>query len=88
MDAYKHPAQTIPRVKEHHWDWLQAIKNGKKAGSDFSYGGPLTEIALLGVVAVKMPGTKLEWDSQKTQFRNCADANQWINPPYRQGWSL
>jgi predicted dehydrogenase len=88
MDAYKRPAQTIPRVKEHHWDWLQAIKNGKKSGSDFSYGGPLTEIALLGVIAIKMPGTKLEWDAQKMQFRNCADANQWINPPYRQGWSL
>jgi predicted dehydrogenase len=88
MDAYKHPAQTIPRVKEHHWDWLQAIKNGKKAGSDFSYGGPLTEIALLGVIAIKMAGTKLAWDAQKMQFRNCADANQWINPPYRQGWSL
>jgi predicted dehydrogenase len=88
MDAYKHPAQKIPRVKEHHWDWLQAIKNGKKAGSDFSYGGPLTEIALLGVIAIKMPGTKLEWDAQKMQFRNCADANQWINPPYRQGWNL
>jgi predicted dehydrogenase len=88
MDAYKRPAQTIPRVKEHHWDWLQAIKNGKKSGSDFSYGGPLTEIALLGVIAIKMPRTKLEWDAQKTQFRNCAEANEWINPPYRQGWAL
>jgi predicted dehydrogenase len=88
MDAYKRPAQTIPRVKEHHWDWLQAIKNGKKSGSDFSYGGPLTEIALLGVIAIKMPGTKLEWDAQKVQFRNSAEANQWINPPYRQRWTL
>src|SRR6185503_1519902 len=47
MDAYKRPEKTIPRVKEHRWDWLQAIKNSTKAGSDFSYGGPLTEIALL-----------------------------------------
>lgn len=88
MDAYKRPAQTIPRVKEHHWDWLQAIKNGKKSGSDFSYGGPLTEIALLGVIAIKMPGTKLEWDAQQMQFRNCTEANEWINPSYRQGWTL
>lgn len=88
MLAYKKPAQTIPRVKEHHWEWVQAIRTGKKAGSDFSYGGPLTEIALLGVIALKMGGTKLEWDSRKTRFKNCPEANQHINPPYRAGWKL
>lgn len=88
MTAYQKPPQTIPRVKEHHWDWLQAIKNGKKSGSDFSYGGPLTEIALLGVIALKVAGTKLEWDSGKTRFKNCPEANQYINPSYRAGWKL
>jgi predicted dehydrogenase len=87
-DAYKRPPKTIPRVKEHHLDWLQAIRNGTKAGSDFSYGGPLTEIALLGVIAIKMAGTKLEWDSSRLRFKNCPEANQFINPPYRKGWSL
>ncbi len=88
MDAYKRPAKTIPRVREHHWDWLQAIKNGTKAGSDFSYGGPLTEIALLGVIAIKLAGTKLEWDAKQMRFTNSREANQFINPPYRSGWSL
>ncbi|HWH71810.1 MAG TPA: hypothetical protein VNT26_20780, partial [Candidatus Sulfotelmatobacter sp.] len=88
MDAYKKPAKTIPRVKEHHWDWLQAIRNGRKAGSDFSYGGPLTEIALLGVIAIRLPNTKLEWDARSTTFRNCSEANQLINPAYRAGWKL
>jgi predicted dehydrogenase len=87
-DAYKRPPKTIPRVKEHHLDWLQAIRNGTKAGSDFSYGGPLTEIALLGVIAIKMAGTKLEWDAQRMRFKNSSEANQFINPPYRKGWSL
>lgn len=88
MDAYKKPAKTIPRVKEHHWDWLQAIKHGTRSGSDFSYGGPLTEIALLGVIATKLPGTKLEWDAPAAQFTNCSQANDFINPAYRAGWSL
>jgi len=88
MTAYKKPAQTIPRVKGHHWDWLEAIKTGRKAGSDFSYGGPLTEIALLGVIAIKVAGTKLEWDPQRTRFKNCTEANQYLNPPYRTGWKL
>ena len=88
MKAYKLPEKTIPRVKEHHDDWIRAIREGRKAGSDFSYGGPLTEIAMLGVIALKMPGTKLEWDAQAMQFTNCPAANPFVNPPYRQGWTL
>ena len=56
--------------------------------SDFSYGGPLTEIALLGVIAIKMAGTKLEWDAANMRFTNSAEANQYVNPPYRDGWGL
>ena len=88
MKEYPKPAPTIPRVKEHHQDWLQAIRNGTKAGSDFSYGGPLTELAMLGVIALKVPGTKLEWDAAKMRFKNNKEANQFINPPYRKGWKL
>ncbi len=88
MDAYQRPAKTIPRVREHHWDWLQAIRNGTKSGSDFSYGGPLTEVALLGVIAIKLAGTRLEWDTKAARFKNAPEANQFLNPAYRKGWSL
>jgi len=88
MRAYKRPEQKIPRVKEHHDDWLRAIREGGKAGSDFSYGGPLTEIAMLGVIALKVPGTKLEWDAANMRFTNCDEANQHVAPPYRKGWTL
>jgi predicted dehydrogenase len=88
MDAYRRPAKTIPRAKEHHQDWLQAIRNGTKAGSDFSYGGPLTELAMLGVIAIKMAGTKLEWDAPNMRFTNSSEANRLVNPAYRSGWSL
>ncbi|MCC6232017.1 MAG: Gfo/Idh/MocA family oxidoreductase [Verrucomicrobiales bacterium] len=88
MDAFQKPARTLPRVKEHHWDWIQAIRKGGRAGSDFSYGGPLTELAMLGVIAIKFPGQKLEWDSAAMAFRNSKEATAWVNPPYRAGWSL
>lgn len=88
MKEYKLPSQTLPRVKGHHYDWLQAIKNGTQAGSNFDYGGPLTEIAQLGIIATKMLGQKLEWDSKNMRFTNCDAANQLINPPYREGWTL
>ena len=88
MKAYKQPDKTIPRAKNHRQDWLDAIRKGRKAGSDFSYGGPLTEIAMVGVIALKMPGVKLEWDAKTMRFPNCPEANQYVNPPYRAGWTL
>jgi len=89
MRAYKLPEKKLPRGLEHHRDWLDAIRGGTKAGSDFTlYGGPLTELAMLGVIAIKLAGTKLEWDAQNMRFTNCDEANQHVNPPYRHGWTL
>ena len=88
MKEYKTPDKSIPRVKEHHHDWLEAIRNGTQAGSDFSYGGPLTELAMLGVIAIKLPGTKLAWDAPAMRFTNCEEANPLVNPAYRAGWTL
>jgi predicted dehydrogenase len=88
MQAYKRPEPTIPRVPGHHQDWLQAIREGRQAGSNFDYGGSLAELGLLGVIAIKFPGTRLDWDAEQTRFTNCDEANQYVHPPYRQGWSL
>ena len=88
MKAYKLPDKTIPRAKEHHQDWLDAIRTGRKSGSDFSYGGPLSEIAMLGVIALKMLGRKLEWDAPAMKFTNCPEANPYVTPAYRAGWTL
>ncbi|UCE48510.1 MAG: hypothetical protein JSW47_23325, partial [Phycisphaerales bacterium] len=88
MKEYRRPEPTIPRVRGHHQDWLNAIKTGGKAGSNFDYGGPLTEIARLGIIAVQRLGEKLEWDSENMRFTNCAEANKLINPPSRKGWEL
>jgi len=35
---YKAPEKTIPRVRGHHEDWIEAIKTGRKAGRDFAAG--------------------------------------------------
>ena len=88
MRAYQRPEPSIPRVKGHHDDWLNAVKNGKQAGSNFDYGGPLTELAMLGIIAVKRLGEKLEWDGSNARFTNSAEANQHIIPAFRDGWVL
>ena len=82
------PAEKIPRVKSHAWDWLEAIRTGRQAGSNFDYGGPLTEVALLGAIAIRFPGQTLQWDAKATRFTNYDAANAYVNPPYRDGWTL
>ena len=82
------PEQTIPRVANHFSDWLEAVRNGRQAGSNFDYGGPLTELGLLGAIAIRFPTQTLEWDATAMQFTNFSEANNWINPPYRTGWTL
>ena len=68
--------------------WADAIRNGRKAGSNFGYGGPLTQVALLGLIALRFPGQTLKWDDQKMRFTNNDAANAYINPAYRAGWKL
>ena len=53
MNEYVKPEKTIPRVRtSHEGDWIRACKDGKQASSNFDYGGPLTEMALLGMIAI------------------------------------
>ena len=82
------PEEKIPRVKGHAWDWLEAIRSGRQAGSNFGYGAPLTQAALLGAIAVRFPGQTLQWDDAAARFTNHDEANAYVNPPYRDGWSL
>ncbi len=88
MEDFTPPDPSIPRVEgTHEDDWLRAIKEGHKAGADFSYSGPLTEVCQLGNIAKRM-GTKLEWDPETMQFPNLPEANQYVRREYREGWTL
>ena len=92
MQAYVKggPAKkTIKRVPGHHQDWINACKGGDPASSNFDYGGPLTEMVLLGVIAMRNSGTKLLWDDARMEFTNTKTiANDLAKPQYHNGWTL
>jgi predicted dehydrogenase len=88
MKAYKQPAEKIRRVRGHHEDWLDSIRDGKQAGSNFDYGGALTELGLLGMIAIRFAGTTLEYDGKKGRITNNAKANALVTPKFRKGWTL
>jgi predicted dehydrogenase len=91
MDQYSGknaPPQKIPRIKNHAWDFLDAIRSGRPAGSNFDYGGPLTQCALLGAIAIHFPGELLKWDDAKMRITNHEAANAMVHPAYRKGWKI
>ncbi|MHC4230319.1 MAG: gfo/Idh/MocA family oxidoreductase, partial [Planctomycetota bacterium] len=88
MKAYKTPEKTIPRVDDsHEQDWVRACKTGEKAGADFEYSGPLTEVCLLGNVARRVDA-RIEWDAANMKVTNLPEANKYVRTQYREGWSL
>ena len=89
MKNYKKPEKTIPRVNtSHEGDWIRACKDGNPASSSFDYGGPLTEMALLGMIAIRLKDQRLKWDSKNLKFTNNEEANRLLHKEYRKGWSL
>ena len=59
--AFPPPAKTLPRVKKsgvpgvdiHPADFLRACKEGYQPASTFDYAGPLSEMVLLGCLAIR-----------------------------------
>jgi predicted dehydrogenase len=85
------PAKTLPRSPKPgnpQQEWTLAIKEGKEFPfmSRFDYSVPLTELCLLGALAMRA-GTPIEWDSEKLKVKNNPDANRFIKRnAYRKGW--
>jgi predicted dehydrogenase len=85
--AYKKPPKTLPRSKGHHRDWLDACKGGQPASSNFQYGARLTELVLLGVLALRL-GKRIAWDAVNLKVPGVAEADAIIDEPRRKGWEI
>ncbi len=86
MESYTPPKPSIAPSIGHYKEWIEACKGGEPAPCNFDWGGPLTEIVLLGNVAVQT-GKQLLWDAKKGEFLD-AEANEYLHYDYREGWSL
>jgi len=86
--ATPRPEKTIPRSpKGHHGDFLEAARGGPPASSNFDYSGPLTEIVLLGNLAIRL-GRKIEYDVVAMKAKDYPEADAIIRRPPRPGWYL
>jgi predicted dehydrogenase len=91
---YKPPEPTLPRSIGHYKEWIEAARGGKPGGSNLDWAGPLTEVVLLGNVALrvqlrdKLTRGKLLWDPAGFRFTNVPEANEFLGREYRKGWTL
>lgn len=92
--AYGTPPKKLARSPGHYQEWINACKQGAPAGSNFDWAGPLTEVVLLGNVALRlqmreeMTTRKLLWDGPALKFTNSTAANQFLKRDYRDGWTI
>ena len=103
LQDVKFPAPTRPLVEGdtagHQQQWVKACKAGygTYTSSSFAEAGPLTEIVLMGNLAVrsylhrengKFTGRKkLLWDGQNMKITNFDPANAFVKRQYREGWT-
>ena len=79
------PKKTIPRVPggQPQGEWLRAIKGGPKPAGNFDYSGPFTETVVMGNLAVRIAGTKVEWDGPNMKCTNSKKADALVRKEYR-----
>ncbi len=94
---FQRPPKTLPRTIGHYQEWTRGCKTGERTNCPMEFGSRMTELALLGTMAIrKIPAevrngwdaAVLEWDAEAMRITNDPEANEWVNPPYRAGWSV
>ena len=92
MDTFAQPEKWLRRVEHEHglkWidgaheqDWIRACKespeNRLEPTSNFNYSGPLNEMVVMGVTAVRLQDLHraLEWDGINMRFTNISDNDE------------
>lgn len=94
-EACKAVPQTIPRNEGPGGDdqrqkeeWFRMMKGGPPAYSNFDIAAYLTEIILLGCVALRYGvGQRIDWDGPNAKAKN-ADVSHLTKRQYRKGWAI
>ena len=96
MEAAQKVPKTYPRIEKnergeakHRMNWALAAKGQGKPTSPFEYAASLTEVFLLGIVALRTgQGKRIYYDGEAGRITNPTDANQYLQREYRKGWTL
>jgi hypothetical protein len=90
MDEAATVPQWLPRIEDsHEMNWVNACKGQGEATCPFSYAAPLTEVMVLGMVAVRAgQGHKIYYDGPNMRITNDEAANKYLTREYRPGFGM
>jgi len=89
IEACQAVAKTIPRCpgENHMGEWFRMMKDGTPAYSNFDIAAYLTEIILLGCIALRVgEGRRMEWDGPNMHSPNVPEAAHFVKRDNRKGW--
>jgi predicted dehydrogenase len=86
-DSLGKPPQRLLRIQReaHEMNWVDAAKGKVEASCPFEYAARLTEVMLLGIVALRA-GRRISYDGVNMRITNVPQANDYLKREYRQGW--
>ncbi|MBX3733986.1 MAG: Gfo/Idh/MocA family oxidoreductase [Verrucomicrobiae bacterium] len=88
-EAARAVAESIPRSPGHSEEWFRMMRDGTPAYSNFDIAAYLTEIILLGCVAVRVgEGRVMEWDGPNMRSPNIPEAARFVKRENRAGWTV
>ena len=94
--ASSRPPKMLPRIahQEHEMNWVEAIKGQAEISAPFDYAAPLTEVMLLGIVALRAR-TKIHYDGANMRVTNSVassdqplEGDDLLRRPYREGFGI
>ena len=88
MERAKAVPKTMARSPGHYEEWVEACRGGQRPAASFDYSGPMTETMLLGILSLRAPGARLEWDAENQKVKNAPELNQFVHTEYQKGWTL
>jgi predicted dehydrogenase len=86
---FDNPPKTLSRVEQdyHYIEWVEACKTGKKTVCPIEFGCEMTEMGLLGSISLRAK-RMIQWDAESMRITNSSQANNFVDPPYREGWEI
>ncbi len=85
-DKFKGIERPTLKGPSHYHRFVDACVGGEMTESHFGQSGPMAEAILLGTVAIRVPGVRLEWDPKRMKVSGHPDAQRLLRRTYRRGW--
>jgi hypothetical protein len=79
---------SMPASPGHYQEWIEACRGGSQPISNFEYAAPFAELLAVGSLSTRFPGETIEFDPVSGRITNHPRAAEFLEYPYREGWTL